>query len=149
MKIPIKHLFVLLFACILTKIHAGYHWEEKDDFDGKVSAAYFQTNEEKMSGGFWMYLDDYNPKSKQITLNIMGPLGVDCENRGLEIKTYDGTIHKVSAGEARIQNCYATIPIGWTKNRFTVRVPMRGKPSLIGTMNTESLKPERYKKLAD
>jgi hypothetical protein len=128
----------------VTNVIAGEHRVEKDKFTGQVSTVFSQTQAEIQKGGFWMFLNDYDHERQTIWLSIVGPLGVDCGNSGLEVRTHDGTVHRISALEANFKNCFAKVPLELIRNRFSVRLPMRVRNPLIGNMNTQTLKPERY-----
>jgi len=138
--------FFVLIAFFNDVSLAGKHDEEKDSFDGTTIAIFRATPAEVAKSRLEMWLSDFRAEQSIMLLNVVGPLGVDCERKGFEIKTHDGVIHHISwALEKNFTTCGAMVKVEWLVKSFTVRIPMRDKASLIGRMDTTSLKPERYR----
>lgn len=152
MKKNLKKIFVsaaiLEFFLSSAVATAGQHYVEKDEFDGSTYIAFRTTDTEFSRSRLHMWVVDFDSEKQSMKLFIHGPLGVDCDRYGLDIKTNAGVIHHVEATESDdLRVCSATVKVDWVTKSFTVRVPMRIENALIGKMDTTSLKPERYKKL--
>ena len=141
-----KHIaFAFLCLISLEAAISGSHDEQKDDFDGRNFIQFRATKEERSNSGLDYIIYNYKPNNKTFQFMVGTEYAfVDCENLGLEIKTFDGTIHKISAVEYKLHYCIGTVKLDWVKKKFSVRVPMNSGVSRVGVMDTTSLKPERY-----
>ncbi len=138
-----------LAICLVTSspaIFAGQHFVEKDEFHGTTYISFALTSVEKTKAGFDIDLLNFDKNEKTMDLFIMGPIGVDCGKKGLELKSQDGTIHPIEAFEdSNMRNCIAhSVPVDWLNKSFSLLLPMINGSVLIGRMDTTSLKPERY-----
>ena len=141
--------FLWLTFLFFGPAHAGEHYAEKDEFDGTVFQVYKTTRAETDKHFVEMFLYEYNPSTKTVEM-IARPShaylrGLECKNRGIEIKTSSGVIHTVDAWEGD-EICGATLKTEWIEKVFSVRIPTsRGSPAIV-TMNTRTLKLERLVK---
>jgi len=138
---------VLSIACMINA-NAGRHYFEKDEFDGTSFSVYVATEAEKAKAGFDFMLTSYDPSDETMTLVLLTPFGNACDSENIELKTSDGIIHSLKALVTKDgKSCVVAVYVSWIKKNFSVRIPMVVQGSLVGKFDTETLKPERYRKV--
>jgi len=135
----------IALSTLVIPVHSGQHQVEVDEFSGSKFPYFGFTRAEESAAGFQMWLSGFDATDNTIRLNTSVNLKVvSCGELGLDVKSKDGKIEKFSATETRLSLCRITVPVELLKDRFSVRVPLHNGSQLIGTMDTRSLKPERY-----
>ncbi len=143
-----KNLFAIFALALSIVAHAGEHNESVDKFDGTVTRVFRTTIQEfrEAGGQTSMQLSDFDENTQTFQLAIGSERPTRCDQNYLELKTADGTIHRLDAKEIRLRFCFVRVRADYVKRNFTVRIPMFSGENVILRMDTSTLDPFRLKK---
>jgi hypothetical protein len=137
-------LFILSACFILSAglAQAGQLDVSQDEKAGLIKT-YSATVDEAVANSVAYSMSVYDKINKSVFI-VLTPVAentvLDCANREVSFQSVKGETHTIKAQQGSPDQCMATIPVDWVKEKFTVALPLgENKPNLMATFETSSL----------
>jgi hypothetical protein len=134
---------VLLITLLLLSqaVWSGEHKERVDKFDGKVTKWFGSSSEEYAANNEnSIAIRDYDPIKNTVTVFAITKQANECRKYSkFELKSADGTIHKVDIVAQSRTGCSTIVSADLIKEKFAVRVPIFNASSAVIEIDTSNL----------
>ena len=136
-----RQLLIVVALIFAHTAWGGEHKERVDKFDGKITRWFGSSLDEVAANNEnLLAIRDYDSTKNTVEVYAITKQMNECRKyRKFELKSADGTIHKVDIVSQSRNGCSTIVNADLIKDKFSVRVPLYNLPSAVIEIDTTNL----------